>query len=109
MIAATPARPGCPADRVLQFLARAWTAHVILALADAGTLHFAALRRALPGRVSARVLSLRLKALREAGLVEREPSAEPRREVRYRLTEDGRALDRLMRRIEGATRGLRLP
>lgn len=100
---------GCPLDRMLRFLARAWTAHVVFALGGVEAAHFGALRRALPGRVSARVLAARLKELQQAGLVSRRQERTGRREARYALTPDGRKLDALLRRLEHALGDLPVP
>ncbi len=96
---------GCPMDRVLGFLAQAWMADVIYALGR-GPLHFGALRRAMAGRVSARVLADRLRQLQRLGLVSRRQRDAGRREVEYALTSDGASLDAMLRTLEttlGAT------
>jgi DNA-binding HxlR family transcriptional regulator len=101
--------PGCPLDRVLGFLARAWTADVVHALGRAPQLHFGALRRALPGRVSARMLALRLRELEALGLVARTAGDTGRREVQYRLTAEGRMLDTAIARLGEALEATPLP
>lgn len=99
---------GCPMDRVLGFLAQAWMADVIYALGG-GALHFGALRRALAGRVSARILADRLRQLQTLGLVSRRQRDEGRREVEYALTADGAALDAVLRSLETMLDAMALP
>ncbi|MBR0656806.1 winged helix-turn-helix transcriptional regulator [Plastoroseomonas arctica] len=100
---------GCPLDRVLGFLARSWTADVIHALGAGGPLHFSALRRVLPGRASARMLSVRVKDLHAIGLISRTQASTGRREVFYALTEDGVAIDIAIRRFALALDASPLP
>jgi len=92
-------RASCQLDEWLAFLGRAWMAEVVFALGRE-RLHFAALRRAVAGPVSVRMLAVRLRELRAAGLVRREPSTTGRRQVDYSLTEFGGALDAALRRLE---------
>ncbi len=57
--------PGnCPAEPFLKFFAQEWMSHIIAALARNGTLRFGQMRRVLPGSISARVLSARLRTWR---------------------------------------------
>lgn len=98
----------CPLDRVLGFLAQAWMADVVYVLGG-GELHFGALRRVLAGRVSARVLSDRLRQLQELGLVSRRQRSDGRREASYALTSDGAALDAVLRRFEAMLDTMPLP
>lgn len=105
----TGVAPGCPLDRVLGFLARSWMADIVYVLGGAGALHFSALRRTLPGQVSARVLALRVRELQAMGLVSRTPSPTGRREVHYALTAEGRLLDGAIRRFEHALDDVSLP
>jgi DNA-binding HxlR family transcriptional regulator len=91
---------GCLADPLLKFFAQEWMSHVVFALARHGTLRFGALRRQLPSGISARVLSARLKALEEAGYVERCDLSERVRHVEYTLTARGREVDAALARSE---------
>lgn len=100
---------GCPLDRLLGFLAQAWMADLVWALGVHGTLHFGALRRVLGGRVSPRVLALRLRQLQALGLVSRAQRPDGRREVAYALTSDGHLLNAALRQVEAALRQTRLP
>jgi DNA-binding HxlR family transcriptional regulator len=67
-----------------------WTILVIRDLAD-GHSRFCELERSLAG-ISPRTLSLRLRALEEAGIVDRRTYPEVPPRVEYELTEKGRAL-----------------
>jgi len=100
---------GCPLDIMLGFLAQAWMADIIYALGGGAILHFGALRRAMPGPVSAKMLSRRVKDLENLGLLVRLPIETGRREVRYSLTEDGRTLDAAIRALEASLQTTPLP
>jgi DNA-binding HxlR family transcriptional regulator len=67
-----------------------WTLLVIRDLAD-GRSRFCELERSLQG-ISPRTLSLRLRALEEEGIVERQTFPEVPPRVEYALTDKGRAL-----------------
>jgi DNA-binding HxlR family transcriptional regulator len=103
------AEAGCTIDPFLKLLARQWTSHIVWALGQASAVRFGALRRALPGAVSARVLSSRLKELESCGLVTRHDAGRLPLHVEYRLTEDGRKVDAALRRGEMLTRTLKGP
>lgn len=77
-------------ERVFNVFGKRWTG-VIVASLMGGPVHFAVLRRAVPG-ISERVLSDRLAELQSAGLVIREVYPGPPLRVAYHLTEAGRAL-----------------
>jgi len=91
---------GCAVDPLLKFLAREWASHIVWALARNKTMRFGALRRTLPGGVSARLLSMRLKELESHGLVIRHDTGRLPLHVEYSLTEDGQRLDKALRRSE---------
>jgi DNA-binding HxlR family transcriptional regulator len=104
-----PGDPGCVVDPFLKFLAREWTSHIVWTLGRQEAMRFGALRRVLPGAVSARVLSARLKELEACGLVSRHDAGRLPLHVEYRLTEDGRRVDAALRRSERMTGGLKRP
>lgn len=106
---ARPIPNGCAMDQVLKFLSREWLAHVVRALGDAGVLHFGALRRALPERISARVLAARLKELQALGLVSRSQGDDSLRKVEYRLTAEGAVLDAMLARFQAMVESTPLP
>jgi DNA-binding HxlR family transcriptional regulator len=97
---------GCRVDEILKLLAREWMSHIVWSLARAEGMRFGALRRALPGRISARVLSHRLKELEAHGLVTRHDAGTLPLHVEYRLTPEGRRLDAALRLSEDMTSGL---
>jgi DNA-binding HxlR family transcriptional regulator len=80
----------CPVCRTANVVCGKWTLLVIRDLAD-GRSRFCELERSLRG-ISPRTLSLRLRALEEEGIVERQTFPEVPPRVEYALTEKGRAL-----------------
>ena len=100
---------GCPLDPVLSVLALKWLVHIVWYLGRAESLRFAELQRQLPGDVSAKVLSARLKHLDLLGIVEREDKGTNPPHVVYRLTSYGQALNDLLTGIELRARQLSLP
>lgn len=80
----------CPVCRTAEIVCGKWTLLVIRDLAD-GRSRFCELERSLNG-ISPRTLSLRLRALEEEGIVERQTYAEVPPRVEYALTAKGRAL-----------------
>jgi DNA-binding HxlR family transcriptional regulator len=77
--------------RVFGLLGKRWTGPIVSVLLQ-HPVHFADLRRAIPG-ISERMLSDRLTELGAAGLVVREVDEGPPLRVAYRLTEAGAALE----------------
>jgi DNA-binding HxlR family transcriptional regulator len=80
----------CPVCRTAQIVCGKWTLLVIRDLAE-GRSRFCELERSLAG-ISPRTLSLRLRALEEEGIVERQTFPEVPPRVEYVLTTKGRAL-----------------
>jgi DNA-binding HxlR family transcriptional regulator len=80
----------CPVCRTAEIVCGKWTLLVIRDLAD-GRSRFCELERSLAG-ISPRTLSLRLRALEEEGIVERQTFPEVPPRVEYVLTPKGRAL-----------------
>jgi len=81
-----PSPSSCDAiGKLLATITRRWTLHVLWILISAGPTRFGALRRSVHG-ISARVLTVRLRALEAEGLVYRKytPSSPP--EATYGLT-----------------------
>jgi DNA-binding HxlR family transcriptional regulator len=85
-----PVDESCPVCRTADIVCGKWTLLLVRELAE-GCSRFCELERSLVG-ISPRTLSLRLRALEEEGMVERQtfPAVPPR--VEYSLTEKGRAL-----------------
>jgi DNA-binding HxlR family transcriptional regulator len=80
----------CPVCKTAEIVCGKWTLLVIRDLAE-GRSRFCELERSLQG-ISPRTLSLRLRALEEEGIVERQTFPEVPPRVEYALTEKGRAL-----------------
>ena len=100
---------GCPLDPLLQFLALKWLVHIVWFLGQTESLRFAELQRQLPGHVSAKVLSARLKQLEGLQLIAREEKAAKPPHVVYRLTRYGLRISDLLRSFEAQTRKVGLP
>jgi DNA-binding HxlR family transcriptional regulator len=82
--------PTCPVCRTADIVCGKWTLLLVRDLAE-GRSRFCELERSLTG-ISPRTLSLRLRALEEEGIVERQTYAEVPPRVEYTLTAKGRAL-----------------
>ncbi|MGH2903572.1 MAG: winged helix-turn-helix transcriptional regulator [Solirubrobacteraceae bacterium] len=80
----------CPVCRTAEVVCGKWTLLLVRDLAD-GRSRFCELERSLQG-ISPRTLSLRLRALEDEGIVERQTFPEVPPRVEYALTEKGRAL-----------------
>jgi DNA-binding HxlR family transcriptional regulator len=80
----------CYVERALEVLGGKWTILLIHELMEAPK-RFGDLRRAIP-EASAKMLTMRLRELEAAGLLEREVFAEVPPHVEYRLTPRGKAL-----------------
>lgn len=80
----------CPVCRTAEIVCGKWTLLIIRDLAE-GRSRFCELERSLRG-ISPRTLSLRLRALEEEGIVERQTFPEVPPRVEYALTEKGLAL-----------------
>ncbi len=82
--------PACPVCATADIICGKWTILVIRDLAEARS-RFCELERSLAG-ISPRTLSLRLRALEEQGIVERQTYPEMPPRVEYSLTAKGEAL-----------------
>lgn len=100
---------GCPIETLLGILARAWTVHIVRALGRDGAIRFAELQRRMPGSVSARVLTVRLRELTALTVVVRRDAGGYPRRVDYALTDAGLRLDTLLRETERLARALPSP
>jgi len=85
-----PVDPSCPVCRTADIVCAKWTLLIIRDLAE-GRSRFCELERSLSG-ISPRTLSLRLRDLEQAGIVERQTYAEVPPRVEYALTDKGLAL-----------------
>ena len=82
--------PACPLSECMSFLRGAWTPNVIWYLSG-GPRRFGELRSDIP-RISAKVLSARLRELEEKGVVARQVMATSPPSAEYSLTELGSEL-----------------
>ncbi len=80
----------CYVERALLTLGGKWTMLLVHELME-GPKRFGELRRAIP-EASAKMLTMRLRELETAGIVERHAYAEVPPHVEYQLTEKGSAL-----------------
>lgn len=87
---APPPPPACPLTECMAFLGGAWTPNLIWYLSG-GARRFGELRTDIP-RISAKVLSARLRALEEKGVITRTVVASSPPSVEYALTELGKEL-----------------
>lgn len=79
----------CPIRASLGVLGKKWACLVLRDVAFFGDMSFTRLLRNNPG-LTPRVLSMRLRDLRAEGLIERAVRQEKPRDIRYRLTAQGR-------------------
>ncbi|KMY31780.1 MarR family transcriptional regulator [Lysinibacillus xylanilyticus] len=90
----TKGAPGetCPIAKTLDVIGTKWTFLIIRDLLVDGTMRFSDLLKSMDG-ISPKTLSLRLKALEDHGILDREvfPEVPPR--VEYTLTEKGKQLE----------------
>jgi DNA-binding HxlR family transcriptional regulator len=100
---------GCPLDPVLSLLAQKWLVHIIWFLGHSEALRFSELQRQLPGEISAKVLSARLKELETLNMIARDDKGTSPPHVEYRLTPYGRSVEALLESLELKARGLALP
>jgi DNA-binding HxlR family transcriptional regulator len=80
----------CPVSRTASVISGKWTILLVRDLAE-GHCRFCELERSLAG-ISPRTLSLRLRALEEEGIVQRQTYPEVPPRVEYQLTRKGRDL-----------------
>jgi len=85
----------CPLyHKAIELIGRRWTGVILRALLS-GQVRFTDLAGSIPG-LSDRLLSERLKELESEGIVERRVHAETPVRIEYRLTEKGRALEKVV-------------
>jgi DNA-binding HxlR family transcriptional regulator len=89
----------CPFTKAIEHLGDRWNLLILRQLGLGGPLGFNALAACLPGRVSRSVLTDRLRALEDLGLVRRQSPQE--REVPYALTPAGRGLMPMFTELRG--------
>lgn len=91
---------GCPLEKFFAFLGKRWALQIICSLGENGELAFGQLSRTLPGRISAKVMTARLRDLEKRNLVVRRMPEVRGNVVFYRLTPTGRDLHRLLQLVE---------
>lgn len=101
---APPPPPVCPLTECMAILGGAWTPNVIWYLSE-GPRRFGELRHDIP-RISAKVLSARLRKLEGQGVITRRVMATSPPSVEYTLTELGKELIPAINAIVGV--GLKL-
>ena len=87
---APPPPKGCPMSACMDLLGGAWTTNVVWQLSG-GPRRFGELMKDIPG-ISPKVLTERLRALEEKGVVTREVMASSPPSVEYTLSEVGHEL-----------------
>ncbi|WP_321972835.1 helix-turn-helix domain-containing protein [Paratractidigestivibacter sp.] len=92
-----PQLPACPVETTLTLIGDKWRVLILRDLME-GTKRFGELRRSV-GNVSQKVLTAKLRAMEESGLVHREVYAEVPPRVEYSLTELGRSLAPILKSL----------
>lgn len=90
MVLKTP-EPVCFAGLITNMLRGKWSIHILHTLGLHGALNFNSLHRSISG-ISTKVLNEQLGYLTDAGVLQRVPTNNPRQEVIYSFTEQGREL-----------------
>ena len=94
---------GCPMDSLLRLLTGPWTSYILYVLRNHGPSRFGELKRHV-GSISAKVLTERLRALEEAGVIYRhyEPTIPP--QVTYGLDKRGKELESILDMLNAIAR-----
>src|SRR6201992_3160252 len=88
----------CSVARALDVVGDRWTLLIARELLLQGPCRFTDLKNGLPG-IAANLLSARLKELEESGLISREDAPPPVATALYALTENGRALEPVLKAL----------
>jgi len=88
----------CSITRGLDIVGDRWTLLIVRELLLQGACRFTDLKHGLPG-IATNLLSTRLKELEDAGLVSRDDAPPPVATALYTLTEDGRALEPVLKEL----------
>jgi len=101
-MSSVPTRASCDAiGKLLATITRRWTLHILWILISEGPTHFGALRRKVHG-ISARMLTVRLRALEAEGLVHRELTEACPPEAVYGLTKMATEIGALLEELHHA-------
>ncbi len=93
----------CAIGGLLELLARPWTLHILWALSHNGPMRFGVLRRQIE-KISARVLTERLRTLESAGFVFRHYEQTIPPAVTYGITERMKDIEKVLAQMEGLAR-----
>src|SRR6202789_4688805 len=90
----------CAIGGLLELLARPWTLHILWALSHNGATRFGVLRRQIE-KISARVLTERLRTLESAGFVFRHYEQTIPPAVTYGITERMKDIEKVLVQLDG--------
>ncbi len=93
----------CAIGGLLELLARPWTLHILWALSHGGPTRFGVLRRQIE-KISARVLTERLRTLESAGFVFRHYEQTIPPAVTYGITDRMKDIEKVLAQLEGLAR-----
>lgn len=94
---------GCPMDALLRLLMGPWTSYILYILRNHGPTRFGELKRQVGG-VSAKMLTERLRALEESGVIYRHYEATIPPQVTYGLSARGKELDKVLDALDKIAR-----
>jgi len=99
--------PDCPVAGTLDLIGERWTILLLRDLLLHGARRFQDFQASLPG-VAPNILSARLKAMEDSGLVHRQLYSERPPRLEYRLTDKGKSLGPVVKAMrEWGTKNLR--
>lgn len=94
---------GCPMDALLRLLMGPWTTYILYILRNHGPTRFGELKRQVGG-ISAKMLTERLRALEDAGVIYRHYEATIPPQVTYGLSARGNELDKVLDALDKIAR-----
>jgi DNA-binding HxlR family transcriptional regulator len=90
----------CPMHGILNLLTGPWTSYILWLIRTNGDMRFGQLKKQMP-KISAKVLTERLRMLEEAGIVSRHQENTIPPKVTYSFTKRGHQLEDLLDQING--------
>lgn len=87
----------CPMDVGINVLNGKWTLHILWRISQ-GTVRFNALQKSI-GNITTRALTYQLRELEEKHIISRQVYAEVPPKVEYSLTEQGKALEPVLKAL----------